>query len=63
MDEQREIYARMSPAERVATGCALHDFAFERVLEALRRDHSDLPESELLKRAARRFIGEAAAVL
>ena len=61
--EQVEIYRRMSPAERVAAGCALHDFAFDRVMLDLKRMHPDSPDSELLKQAARRFIGEAAEVL
>ena len=62
-EEQRRIYRRMSPAERVATGCALHDFAFDRVLLDLKRKHPDRTISELHEQAARRFIGEAAGVL
>ncbi len=62
-NEQIEIYRRMSPAERVAAGCALHDFAFNRVMLDLKRRHPDSPEAELLREAVRRFIGEAAGVL
>ena len=62
-DEQCEIYRRMTPSDRVATGCALHDFAFERVLLDLKRKNPDRPAAELVKEAARRFLGEAAGVL
>jgi len=62
-DEQCEIYRGMTPAERVAAGCALHDFAFERVLLNLKREQPERPESELIKEACRRFLGEAAGVL
>jgi len=62
-DEQLAIYRRMSPSERVAAGCALHDFAFQRVMLDLRRQYPDRSEESLLKDATRRFLGEAAGVL
>ena len=62
-DEQRAIYRRMTPAERVSTGCALHDFAFNRVLLDLKGKWPELSHAELLKLATRRFLGEAAGVL
>jgi hypothetical protein len=62
-EEQLEIYRRMTPAQRVAIGCSLHDFAFERVLLDLRRRQPDRSEAEHRREAARRFLGDAARVL
>jgi hypothetical protein len=57
---QFEIYRSMSPAERVSTGCALHDFALERMKIHLRRKHPERSDREILVAAARRFLGDAA---
>ena len=60
---QLEIYRSMSPAERVAAGCALHDFAAERLRIHLRRKYPEKSEREILVAVARRFLGDAARVL
>jgi Rv0078B-related antitoxin len=62
-EEQVRIYRRMSSAERVAAGCALHDFACERLLLDLRRRHPDSSEDEIQRMLVRSFLGEAAGVL
>jgi hypothetical protein len=60
---QQDIYRAMTPAERVAAGCALHDFAFERMVVYLRGQHPEKSEREILVMATRRFLGDAARVL
>ena len=60
---QQDIYRAMTPAERVAAGCALHDFAFQRMVAYLRDRHPDKAEREILVMATRRFLGDAAGVL
>lgn len=44
---QLEVYRRMTPAERVAVGCALHDFAFQRMVLHLQRQHPEKSEREI----------------
>lgn len=59
---QEDVYRSMTPSERVAAGCALHDFAFERMALFLRRLHPEKSEREILKKATRRFLGDAAGI-
>ncbi len=61
--DQQTIYRGMTPQQRLQAACALHDFAHQRlVLEAQRR-FPDLSRREILVIVARRFLGDAAAVL
>jgi hypothetical protein len=61
--EQLRIYRAMSPERRIALACQLHDFAHQRVVLHLQRKHPDEAKTAILKRAARRFLGDAARVL
>jgi len=61
--EQVDIYRRMTPAERVRTGCALHDFAFNRLCLFFRRRHPEKSSHEIEILATKRILGESAAVL
>ena len=62
-DMQWEIYQAMPPWRRIATACALHDFAHQRLVIHLSRRYPDKPRSEILKIALRRFLRDAARVL
>jgi len=55
IESQTAIYRGMTPAERLAAGCSLHDFAHERLVCQLRRSQPI--------QAARRFLGDAARLL
>jgi hypothetical protein len=57
---QADLYRAMTPAQRVAAGCALHDFAFERLRLHLQRLHPDKSEREILLETCRRFLGDTA---
>ncbi len=61
--DQLSIYQKMPSWQRVAAGCALHDFAHKRLVLHLTNEHPDIPESEILGMAAKRFLGDAARVL
>ena len=61
--DQLSIYRKMPPWRRVATGCALHDFAHKRLVLHLTKEHPDTPKPEILGMAAKRFLGDAARVL
>ena len=61
--EQTKIYQDMSAAKRVATGCALHDFAFRRLVLLLRKQNPDLPDRSLKIMATKRMLGESAGIL
>lgn len=60
---QIQAYRQMTPAQRVRAGCSLHDFAHRRIMHMLARQHPDKTRRELQILAARRFLGESAAVL
>ena len=53
----------MTPAERVRTGCALHDFAHQRLVLHPTREHPELDRREILKLVCKRSLGDAADVL
>jgi len=61
--EQIDIYRRMTPAKRLQTGCALHDFVFNRLCLVLRRQHPEKSPREIKILATKRMLGESAAVL
>ncbi len=61
--DQLSIYQKMPPWRRVATGCALHDFAHKRLVLHLTKEYPDTPKPEILGMVARRFLGDAARVL
>ena len=60
---QIEAYRRMTPAERVRSGCALHDFAYQRLILFLTRTHPDRSQADIRRLAARRFLHDAAGIL
>ncbi len=62
-ETQLEAYRRMTPAVPVAAGCALHDFAYDRLVLYLSRKHPDRPPTEIRRLAARRLLHDAAEVL
>jgi hypothetical protein len=62
-DAQLKIYREMPPWQRVAVGCALHDFAHQRLVLHLTREYPDKSKNEILKLTARRFLGDTAGVL
>ena len=62
-DEQTKIYQQMSSAKRLETGCALHDFSFNRLLLLLKRENPDLSERSLKILATKRMLGEPAGIL
>ena len=45
--EQTKIYQRMSTAKRVATGCALHDFAFQRLFAVLKKKNPAITDRQI----------------
>ena len=58
-----EAYRAITPAERVAVGCALHDFAFQRMVLHLQKIHPEKSERQILITATKSFLGNAAGVL
>ena len=56
--EQVDIYRRMTPAKRLQTGCALHDFAFNRLRLVLRRQHPEKSPREINILATRTMLGD-----
>ncbi len=61
--KQFEIYRKMSPAQRLRTGCALHDFAYQRVRFQISRKHPEKSAKEINKLVCKRFLNDAAGVL
>ena len=53
--KQREIYRRMSPARRLQTACALHDFAVRRFERHLQRVMAGASEADIRLEILRRF--------
>ena len=62
-NQQVLIYRNMSQPQRVSAGCALHDFAHQRVVLYLKNKYPEVSECEILRLAAKRFLGESAGVL
>ena len=62
-DEQTNIYRKMSATKRVETACGLHDFAFNRLLILLKRQHPDLTDRSVKILATKRILGESAGIL
>jgi len=60
---QIDVYRRMTSAERVKTGCALHGFAHQRMVLFLSRKHPNKSPAEVLRMAAGRFLHDTAGVL
>jgi hypothetical protein len=60
---QVQIYRRMTPAERLRAGCALHDLAHRNILLMLARKHPEKSRRELHILTMRRFLGESTAIL
>ncbi|NQU12191.1 hypothetical protein HQ590_15460 [bacterium] len=61
--QQLLIYRQMTPAARVRTACDLHDFAHQRLVLQMSRRYPDRSRREILVTVARRFLGDAAAIL
>ena len=61
--QQLSIYRQMTPSARVRTACGLHDFAHQRLVLQMSLRHPDLSRREILVKVARRFLGDAAAIL
>ncbi len=57
------IYRCMSAAQRVSAACALHDFAHQRLVLYLEKKHPEASKYDVLRLAAKRFLGESATVL
>lgn len=60
---QTEIYKAMPPWKRLETGCALHDFAHNRVCAHIRKTNPDYSERQIKLEACRRFLGDTAGIL
>ncbi len=61
--DQQAIYCGMTPDRRLEVACALHDFAHQRLVLQAQRQFPDRSHREILVMVARRFLGDAAAVL
>lgn len=56
-DRMRELIREKSPAERIAMGCSMYDFAKELVKSAILREHPGLSDSEIRGEIFLRFYG------
>ena len=61
-DKQIEIYAKMSPKERIQSAFSLHDFAHNRMVLFLEKENPEKSHKEILKLALERFINESTGV-